>query len=146
MAQRTRVVDELRAAGWDVPDTQTNFVWPALGDDTAAFAEAVRAEGVSIRPFPGDGVQWPTTVSPASASPRSAADAIALREEERGLVDWTDTGRIPQYVRGLDGHDGGRLSAGHARADRVRGSSAAEQAAEDQGQGGADEVGGDAAG
>ena len=55
--ERTRVVDELRAAGWDVPDTQTNFVWLALGDDTAAFAEAVHAEGVSIRPFPGDGAR-----------------------------------------------------------------------------------------
>jgi histidinol-phosphate aminotransferase len=55
--ERTRVVDELRAAGWDVPETQTNFVWLALGDGTAAFAEAVQAEGVSIRPFPGDGAR-----------------------------------------------------------------------------------------
>ena len=55
--ERTRVVDELRAAGWDVPDTQTNFVWLALGDETTAFAEAVHAEGVSIRPFPGDGAR-----------------------------------------------------------------------------------------
>ncbi len=78
---------------------QTNFVWLALGGDTAAFAEAVHAEGVSIRPFPGDGAQWPTTVSPASASPRIAADAIAVREEERGLVDRTDTGRIPRVCR-----------------------------------------------
>ncbi|MGY4767613.1 histidinol-phosphate transaminase [Kribbella sp. CWNU-51] len=57
VVERSRVVDELRAAGWDVPETQTNFVWLALGDDTAAFAEAVHAEGVSIRPFPGDGAR-----------------------------------------------------------------------------------------
>jgi histidinol-phosphate aminotransferase len=57
VVERTRVVEELRAAGWDVPETQTNFVWLALGDDTAAFAEAVQAEGVSIRPFPGDGAR-----------------------------------------------------------------------------------------
>jgi len=57
VSERTRVVDELRAAGWDVPDTQTNFVWLHLGDDTARFAEAVQAEGVSIRPFPGDGAR-----------------------------------------------------------------------------------------
>jgi histidinol-phosphate aminotransferase len=55
--ERGRVVDELRAAGWDVPETQTNFVWLALGDDTVAFAEAVQAEGVSIRPFPGEGAR-----------------------------------------------------------------------------------------
>ncbi|WP_371405862.1 histidinol-phosphate transaminase [Kribbella sp. NBC_00662] len=55
--ERTRVVGELRAAGWDVPETETNFVWLDLGDDTVRFAEAVQAEGVSVRPFPGDGVR-----------------------------------------------------------------------------------------
>jgi histidinol-phosphate aminotransferase len=57
VVERTRVVDALRAAGWDVPETQTNFVWLALGDDTVAFSEAVQAEGVSIRPFPGEGAR-----------------------------------------------------------------------------------------
>ncbi|TCC53185.1 histidinol-phosphate transaminase [Kribbella capetownensis] len=55
--ERTRVVEELRAAGWDVPDSQTNFVWLELGEDTVAFAEAVQAEGVSIRPFAGHGAR-----------------------------------------------------------------------------------------
>jgi histidinol-phosphate aminotransferase len=57
VAERTRVVEELRAAGWEVPDTQTNFVWLELGEDTVRFAEAVQAEGVSIRPFAGDGAR-----------------------------------------------------------------------------------------
>lgn len=57
VAERTRVAGELRAAGWEVPDSQANFVWLPLGDDTVAFAEAVQAEGVSIRPFPGDGAR-----------------------------------------------------------------------------------------
>ncbi|WP_406049967.1 histidinol-phosphate transaminase [Kribbella sp. NBC_00889] len=57
VGERTRVVEELRAAGWDVPDSQTNFVWLELGEDTIAFAEAVQAEGVSIRPFAGDGAR-----------------------------------------------------------------------------------------
>jgi histidinol-phosphate aminotransferase len=57
VAERTRVVDELRAAGWDVPETHANFVWMPLGDDTVAFAEAVQDEGVSVRPFPGDGAR-----------------------------------------------------------------------------------------
>ncbi|TWD80363.1 histidinol-phosphate aminotransferase [Kribbella amoyensis] len=57
VAERTRVVGELRAAGWDVPETHANFVWMPLGDDTVAFAEAAQAEGVSIRPFPGDGAR-----------------------------------------------------------------------------------------
>jgi histidinol-phosphate aminotransferase len=57
VAERTRVVDGLRAAGWDIPETGANFVWLPLGDDAVAFAEAVQAEGVSVRPFPGDGVR-----------------------------------------------------------------------------------------
>ncbi|TCC54641.1 histidinol-phosphate transaminase [Kribbella pittospori] len=57
VGERTRVVEELRAAGWDVPDSQTNFVWLELGEDTVAFAEAVQAEGVSIRPFAGNGAR-----------------------------------------------------------------------------------------
>ncbi|MFC0624797.1 histidinol-phosphate transaminase [Kribbella deserti] len=57
VAERTRVVDALRGQGWDVPEAQGNFVWLSLGDDTLAFATAVDAEGVSVRPFPGDGVR-----------------------------------------------------------------------------------------
>jgi histidinol-phosphate aminotransferase len=57
VAERTRVVEALRAAGWKVPDTQANFVWMPLGDETVAFAEALQAEGVSVRPFPGEGAR-----------------------------------------------------------------------------------------
>jgi histidinol-phosphate aminotransferase len=57
VAERTRVVGELRAAGWDVPETHANFVWMPLGEQTVAFAEAVQAEGVSVRPFPGEGAR-----------------------------------------------------------------------------------------
>ena len=57
VTERTRVLGELRAAGWDVPETHANFVWMPLGEDTVAFAEAVQAEGVSVRPFPGDGAR-----------------------------------------------------------------------------------------
>jgi histidinol-phosphate aminotransferase len=57
VTERTRVVAELRAAGWDVPETHANFVWMPLGGETLAFAEAAQAEGVSVRPFPGDGAR-----------------------------------------------------------------------------------------
>jgi histidinol-phosphate aminotransferase len=57
VAERTRVVEALRAAGWDVPETHANFVWMPLGDETVAFAEALQAEGVSVRPFPGEGAR-----------------------------------------------------------------------------------------
>jgi histidinol-phosphate aminotransferase len=57
VTERTRVIGELRAAGWDVPESHANFVWMSLGDETVAFAEAVQAEGVSVRPFPGEGAR-----------------------------------------------------------------------------------------
>jgi histidinol-phosphate aminotransferase len=57
VAERARVVEGLRKAGWDVPDTQANFVWLALGDDTAAFAAAAEADGISVRPFAGEGAR-----------------------------------------------------------------------------------------
>jgi histidinol-phosphate aminotransferase len=78
VVERARVVDELRAAGWDVPETQTNFVWLELGDDTAAFSEAVQAEGVSIRPFPGDGAR--VTIGEREANDLFLAVARAWRQ------------------------------------------------------------------
>jgi histidinol-phosphate aminotransferase len=57
VAERERVVAGLRGQGWQVPDTQANFVWLALGEDTARFAAACAAEGLSVRPFAGDGAR-----------------------------------------------------------------------------------------
>jgi len=55
--ERTRVLAGLRDAGWEVPDSQSNFVWMQLGDDTTAFAAACEEAGVMVRPFPGDGAR-----------------------------------------------------------------------------------------
>ncbi|TDW61025.1 histidinol-phosphate transaminase [Kribbella pratensis] len=78
VAERTRVVDELRAAGWDVPESETNFVWLDLGEDTVKFAEAVQAEGVSVRPFPGDGVR--VTIGESEANDLFLGVARAWRQ------------------------------------------------------------------
>jgi len=55
--ERGRVLDGLRAAGWDPPDAQGNFVWLPLGEATTDFAAACEAAGVMVRPFAGDGVR-----------------------------------------------------------------------------------------
>ena len=55
--ERDRVLDGLRAAGWEVPDSQANFVWLQLGDDTTDFAAACEEAGVAVRPFAGDGAR-----------------------------------------------------------------------------------------
>jgi deoxyribonuclease V len=47
-------------------------------------------------------MQWPTT----------AAEAVAVQEELRGIVDNTDVGNRPRFVAGLDvAYDGDRLAA-----------------------------------
>ena len=57
VAERTRVVEALRAAGWDLPEAQGNFVWFALGDRTTEFAAAADECGIVVRPFAGEGAR-----------------------------------------------------------------------------------------
>ena len=57
VAERDRVRDALRDAGWDVPDPQGNFVWLAAGERTADLAAACEEAGVVVRPFAGEGVR-----------------------------------------------------------------------------------------
>lgn len=57
VAERTRVVEGVRAAGWDVPDAQGNFLWFAAGDRTADLAAAADELGIVVRPFAGDGAR-----------------------------------------------------------------------------------------
>ncbi|SOC56849.1 histidinol-phosphate transaminase [Ornithinimicrobium cerasi] len=68
VAERERVLAGLREQGWDVPDAQGNFVWLPLGEDAVAFAQHCQADGLTVRPFAGDGVRC--TVAEPEASDR----------------------------------------------------------------------------
>lgn len=57
VVERSRVYDALVEAGYAVPETQANFVWLPLGQDTDAFAEHALDHKVVVRPFSGDGVR-----------------------------------------------------------------------------------------
>lgn len=57
VAERARVVDGLRATGWDVPETKANFVWLPLGERTPDFVAACDEAGLSVRPYGTDGVR-----------------------------------------------------------------------------------------
>ena len=57
VAERDRVVVAVRAAGWEIPDAQGNFVWFPLGERTAAFAAAADELGIVVRPFAGEGAR-----------------------------------------------------------------------------------------
>ncbi|WP_367133536.1 histidinol-phosphate transaminase [Saccharothrix sp. HUAS TT1] len=57
VAERARVRGELLAAGFEVPESQANFVWLPLGERTAAFNEHCLAHKVVVRAFVGDGAR-----------------------------------------------------------------------------------------
>jgi histidinol-phosphate aminotransferase len=71
--ERDRVRDALIADGWTVPPTEANFVWLRLGDRTMDFSAACDAQGVSVRPFDGEGAR----VSIGSADENDAFLAVA---------------------------------------------------------------------
>ncbi|HEX6875824.1 MAG TPA: histidinol-phosphate transaminase [Nocardioidaceae bacterium] len=57
VAERERVVAELRLQGWTVPDAQGNFVWLPLGSRAGEFAAIAEEVGIMVRPFAGEGVR-----------------------------------------------------------------------------------------
>ena len=54
--ERVRVAAALTADGWDIPDTQANFVWIPLGSRTDEVCIALEQRGVVTRPFSGVGI------------------------------------------------------------------------------------------
>jgi histidinol-phosphate aminotransferase len=55
--RRSRLVEGLRAQGWDVPDAQGNFIWLPTGERTDEVAGAFVAADLIVRPFSGDGIR-----------------------------------------------------------------------------------------
>jgi histidinol-phosphate aminotransferase len=68
VAERARVLEGVRAAGWDLPDAQGNFVWFELGERTGAFAAAADELGIVVRPFAGEGAR--VTIGETEANDR----------------------------------------------------------------------------
>ncbi|MGB3737653.1 MAG: histidinol-phosphate transaminase [Ilumatobacter sp.] len=71
IAERTRVADTLRSAGWTVPDAQANFVWLPVGDVAADLGVRLERRGVVTRAFPDVGVR--VTISDATGNDRFLA-------------------------------------------------------------------------
>jgi histidinol-phosphate aminotransferase len=57
VVERGRVRAELLAMGYDVPESQANFVWLPLGDRTTEFNEHCMDHKVIVRAFVGDGAR-----------------------------------------------------------------------------------------
>lgn len=66
IAERDRMASVLRDAGWDVPDSQANFVWISTERPTEVAA-ALEAAGLTVRPFP-EGLR--ISVGPVAANDR----------------------------------------------------------------------------
>jgi len=73
--ERDRVRRELVADGWTVPPTEANFVWLPLADRSDDFADHCDAAGVSVRPYPPDGVR--VTIAEPDANDAFLAAAAA---------------------------------------------------------------------
>ncbi|MEU8541953.1 histidinol-phosphate transaminase [Streptomyces sp. NPDC048717] len=57
VAERTRVRDTLVGQGWEIPDSQGNFVWLGLGPHAEDFGVWCAHRGVAVRAFPDMGVR-----------------------------------------------------------------------------------------
>lgn len=77
--ERTRVHSALVDQGWDVPVTEANFVWLALGEATEAFGATCEEAGLIVRAFPGEGCR--VTVAEREANDRLIAVADAWRKQ-----------------------------------------------------------------
>ena len=57
VAERTRVVEGLKALGWRIPEAQGNFVWLELGENTPEFAALAEQQALAVRAFGTEGVR-----------------------------------------------------------------------------------------
>lgn len=77
--ERQRVLKGLRDQGWEVPDTEANFVWLPLGEDTLAFAAAADEAGLTVRPFAGEGCRCSIAEDEANDRLLQVAEAFRNR-------------------------------------------------------------------
>jgi histidinol-phosphate aminotransferase len=75
--ERVRVREALVEAGFTVPPTQSNFVWVALGERTAAFATHCLEHKVVVRPFSPDGCRVTVSTSEENDQFLAAAGEFA---------------------------------------------------------------------
>ncbi|WP_071287512.1 histidinol-phosphate transaminase [Mycolicibacterium llatzerense] len=63
VAERARVSAALREAGFELPDSQANFVWlPLSPEDTVDFVDAAADNKLLVRPYGQEGVRVTVTV------------------------------------------------------------------------------------
>ena len=76
VGERDRITAALRAQGWQLPDTQANFVWFPVGARTPELASAFEDAGLAVRPYGLDGVR--ATIGDPAAGDRLIDVAAAM--------------------------------------------------------------------
>lgn len=71
--QRRRMSEGLEAIGLPVASSQANFVWLAVGGGAEALTAHLRAAGIAVRCFPGEGVRITTGTEADTAAVLAAA-------------------------------------------------------------------------
>jgi histidinol-phosphate aminotransferase len=71
LSERARVIAELTAAGWTLPDAQANFVYLPIGERTDEIYLGLERRGVVTRPFSNEGIR--VTISTADENDRFLA-------------------------------------------------------------------------
>ncbi|WP_068402105.1 histidinol-phosphate transaminase [Kribbia dieselivorans] len=79
VAERHRVLEALTEQGWDLPDSQANFVWFPVGERAAEFAQFFDEAGLVVRALGTDGVR--VSIGEPEANDRVIATAAAWRAE-----------------------------------------------------------------
>ncbi len=57
VAERRGVTAALRTLGWQVVDSQANFLWLPVGPDSVALGEELASAGISVRSYPDAGIR-----------------------------------------------------------------------------------------
>ncbi|HEY0869889.1 MAG TPA: histidinol-phosphate transaminase [Acidothermaceae bacterium] len=57
VGERARVSEVLAKVGWEVPESEANFVWLATGSSTDKAAARCAEAGIVVRPFSGEGLR-----------------------------------------------------------------------------------------
>ncbi|MEE1739730.1 histidinol-phosphate transaminase [Streptomyces sp. BE147] len=81
VAERTRVRDTLVRGGWEIPDSQANFLWLRLGRNAAGFGAWCAGRDIAVRAFPDVGVR--VSIGSAEDNDRFLAAAEEWRSARR---------------------------------------------------------------
>ena len=83
VGERDRVCAALQRYGWRLPQTQANFVWFPVGEDTAELAAAFDRAGLVVRPYGVDGVR--VTIGEPAANDTLVEVAAGFRNSHSGV-------------------------------------------------------------